>query len=74
MESNPSGIAEDATSIVTADPASEEPIDDPRVAAAIERLEDLPGLPVAEHVEVFTDVHARLTEALGGGAAAPQGA
>lgn len=42
-----------------------EPIDDPRVAAAIERLADLEGLPVAEQVEIFADIHARLNEALG---------
>jgi hypothetical protein len=35
------------------------------VLAALERLADLDGLPVAEAVEVFTDVHARLNEALG---------
>jgi len=43
---------------------SEERIDDPRVAAAIQRLEDLDDLPVHEHVAVFTDVQSRLTEAL----------
>jgi len=35
------------------------------VLAAIERLADLEGLPIAEQVEVFADVHARLAEALG---------
>jgi hypothetical protein len=43
---------------------AEESIDDPRVAAAIERLDDLDELPVHEHVAVFTDVQSRLTEAL----------
>lgn len=43
---------------------SEERIDDPRVGAAIARLEDLDGLPVHEHVAVFADVQSRLTEAL----------
>jgi hypothetical protein len=43
----------------------DEPIEDPRVLAAIERLADLEGLPIAEQVEVFADVHARLAEALG---------
>jgi hypothetical protein len=43
---------------------AEESIDDPRVAAAIERLDDLDDLPVHEHVAVFTDVQSRLTEAL----------
>jgi hypothetical protein len=45
---------------------AEESIDDPRVAAAIERLDDLDELPVHEHVAVFTDVQSRLTEALSG--------
>lgn len=48
-------------------------IEDPRVLAAIERLADLDGLPVAEQVEVFADIHARLTEALGTDNAAPAG-
>lgn len=43
---------------------ADERIDDPRVAAAIQRLEDLEDLPVHEHVAVFTDVQSRLTEAL----------
>lgn len=51
--------------VVGAGGAAEEVIEDPRVLAAIERLADLDGLPIAEQVEVFADVHARLTEALG---------
>lgn len=43
----------------------DEVIEDPRVLAAVERLADLDGLPIAEQVEVFADVHARLAEALG---------
>lgn len=42
-----------------------EAIEDPRVVAAVERLADLEGLPVAEQVEIFADIHARLAEALG---------
>ncbi len=42
-----------------------EAIEDPRIVAAVERLADLEGLPVAEQVEIFADIHARLTEALG---------
>ena len=38
---------------------------DARVDDAVARLDDLPGLPVAEHLAVFEYVHARLTEALG---------
>ena len=48
-----------------------DPIEDPRVAAAVDRLEDLSSLPVSEHVEVFADVHARLTEALGSASPTP---
>lgn len=54
------------------DLGEEQPIEDPRVLAALERLADLDGLPVAEAVDVFTDVHARLNEALG--ASAQEGA
>lgn len=62
----------DAESISDVDLGEEKPIEDPRVLAALERLADLDGLPVAEAVEVFTDVHARLNEALG--ASAQEGA
>ena len=48
-----------------AEPDDGMPIEDPRVIAAVERLADLEGLPVAEQVEIFADIHARLTEALG---------
>lgn len=48
-----------------AEPDDGRPIEDPRVIAAVERLADLEGLPVAEQVEIFADIHARLTEALG---------
>lgn len=41
-----------------------EPTGDPRVDAALERLTELEGAPVAEHVEVYSDIHARLTGAL----------
>jgi hypothetical protein len=38
---------------------------DARVDEAVARLDDLAGLPVAEHPAVFGYVHERLTEALG---------
>ena len=38
---------------------------DARVDDAIARLDDLPGLPLAEHLAVFEYVHERLTAALG---------
>lgn len=41
-----------------------EPTGDPRVDAALDRLAELDGAPVGEHVEVFTDIHGRLTRAL----------
>lgn len=39
---------------------------DSEVAAAVARLEELRELDVAEHVEVLSDVHRRLHEALAG--------
>lgn len=42
-----------------------EPTGDARVDAALERLAELDDVPLAEHVEVFTDIHGRLTGALG---------
>ena len=38
---------------------------EPRVDAALARLDELEGLPVAEHHAVFEDVHQRLTDVLG---------
>jgi hypothetical protein len=38
---------------------------DARVDDAVARLDDLAGLPIAEHLAVFEYVHERLTEALG---------
>ena len=38
---------------------------DSRVDEAVSQLEDLAGLPVAEHPAIFERVHQRLTEALG---------
>ncbi|WP_019633700.1 hypothetical protein [Actinomadura atramentaria] len=44
------------------------PTGDARVDAVLARLRELAGAPVAAHVEVFEDVHARLQELLGGDA------
>ncbi|MBM3689819.1 MAG: hypothetical protein FJW80_09255 [Actinobacteria bacterium] len=41
-----------------------EPTGDPRVDAALDRLAELEGSPVVEHVEIFSDIHVRLTGAL----------
>jgi hypothetical protein len=38
---------------------------EPRVDEALARLDDLAGLPVTEHGEVFEHVHRRLREVLG---------
>jgi hypothetical protein len=48
---------------------------EPRVDAALARLDELEGLPVTEHRAVFEDVHRRLREVLGElDASQPQGA
>lgn len=46
-------------------PAAQRATGDPRVDEALSRLDDLTGLPVAEHPAVFEQVHQRLAEALG---------
>jgi hypothetical protein len=38
---------------------------EPRVNAALARLDELEGLPVTEHRAVFEDVHRRLRDVLG---------
>lgn len=38
---------------------------DARVDAALERLQELDQVPIEEHAEVFADIHARLSAALG---------
>ncbi|GAA4227432.1 hypothetical protein GCM10022254_15130 [Actinomadura meridiana] len=45
-------------------PIRPDPTGDPRVDAAVARLAELGGRPVAEHVEIFEDVHQRLQELL----------
>jgi hypothetical protein len=51
---------------------------EPRVDAALKLLDRLPGLPVAEHPELYEQVHAQLAGVLGeldsgaGGAAGPR--
>lgn len=40
-------------------------IGDSRVDEAVSQLDDLAGLPVAEHPAIFERVHRRLTDALG---------
>ncbi|MFY9330510.1 MAG: hypothetical protein WAO41_02395 [Candidatus Nanopelagicales bacterium] len=47
---------------VAADPAG---IKDVRVRAAVDLLDDLEQLPLDEHPAVYTDIHQRLTQALG---------
>ncbi|HEU4910298.1 MAG TPA: hypothetical protein VFV76_00200 [Actinomycetes bacterium] len=43
---------------------SEHGVTDPAVAAALERLEGLADRPVAEHAEVYEDVHRVLQQSL----------
>lgn len=43
-----------------------EPTGDAAVDAALDELALLDGLPIAEHIDVFTSVHAALHERLGG--------
>jgi hypothetical protein len=38
---------------------------EPRVDAALARLDELAGRPVAEHLAIFEDVHRRLSDVLG---------
>lgn len=38
--------------------------EDPRVEDALSRLAELDALPLAEQVEVFTDIHRRLSAVL----------
>ncbi len=45
-------------------PPSPEPTGDERVDAALSRLDELLTAPVADHVEVFEDVHRRLQDVL----------
>ena len=66
MESGPGADAPDRP-----DPGGPRPATgDSRVDEAVSQLEDLAGLPVAEHPAVFERVHQRLTEALGDAGAA----
>jgi hypothetical protein len=59
----PGGIAPGSPS--PAVPRERPSTGDPRVDDAVARLDDLAGLPIAEHLAVFEYVHERLTEALG---------
>lgn len=42
-----------------------QPTGDTRVDAALERLQELDQISIEEHAEVFGDIHARLSAALG---------
>ena len=41
------------------------PTGDTRVDAALERLQELDQISIEEHAEIFGDIHARLSAALG---------
>ena len=40
------------------------PTGEPRVDAALQRLQDISAAPVDEHVAIYDDVHRRLQDAL----------
>ncbi len=75
----PPGTAEETASEAAEDTASPASVDragaladeqrpvtgEPRVDAALARLDELEGLPVTEHRAVFEDVHRRLRDVLG---------
>lgn len=48
-------------------------ISDPGMAALLGRLDEVPGLPVADHNSVYTEVHDALLEALNEDAASRTG-
>ncbi len=55
-----------AAAALPAEPAGQVPATaEPRVDAALARLDELAGLPVTEHTRVFDDVHRRLEDVLG---------
>jgi hypothetical protein len=66
MESGPGADAQGRPGPAGPRPAT----GDSRVDEAVSQLEDLAGLPVAEHPAVFERVHQRLTDALGDAGAA----
>jgi hypothetical protein len=68
----PPDPAEETTSETAADsargagdPERRPATGEPRVDAALARLDELEGLPVTEHRAVFEDVHRRLRDVLG---------
>lgn len=67
--SNPGGLDPIDTSAVEPDgapgrAAGDPATGDPRVDDALSRLPELDGMPLAEQVEVFTNIHARLESVL----------
>ena len=61
----PSEAGRDETSGAPADPGDRPGrTGQPDVDAALERLRDVEALPVAEHVEVYDEVHQRLASAM----------
>ena len=60
MESEPGADASGSP-----EPAAWPATGDSRVDEAVSQLEDLAGLPIAEHPAIFERVHQQLTDALG---------
>ena len=67
-EDLPDGFPDDPAGLTggTGEPAESRPsTGEPRVDAALGRLDELAGRPVTEHRAVFEDVHRRLRDVLG---------
>ena len=69
--------ADDGTGVddepADSDPAGEHDTGDPRVDAALGRLDELDGSPPPEHVAVYEDVHRTLQEVLAEASGRPDG-
>jgi len=59
------GSQEDADVAVPDESEQRPATGEPRVDAALARLDELPGRPVTEHRAIFEDVHRRLRDVLG---------
>lgn len=58
------GSTAGSPSATVGDGATAHPSPDPRVDDALSRLAEVDALPLAEQVEVFTDIHRRLAAVL----------
>ncbi|HEX6921401.1 MAG TPA: hypothetical protein VF314_14350 [Actinomycetes bacterium] len=67
------GTGADDDEPADSDPAGEHDTGDPRVDAALGRLDELEGSPPPEHVAVYEDVHRTLQEVLAEASGRPDG-